>query len=92
MYFVYLLVGIENRYYIGCTADVVERLERHNKGSVFSTKAYRPWKVLSFVQCDSMKNALKIERYLKSLKKRDAVLSWLENPRGRVAQLVRVLP
>ena len=31
------------RYYIGITADVLQRLRTHNNGGVRSTKAYRPW-------------------------------------------------
>lgn len=47
MYFVYLLESTAfNRFYIGVTSDLVNRIKKHNNGSSFSTKPYKPWIVI----------------------------------------------
>ena len=44
MYYVYILHSIEkDKYYIGSTENVDQRLQRHNNKMVRSTKAYAPW-------------------------------------------------
>ena len=47
MMFVYILFSEKSsRYYVGQTADIAERLKRHNSGRVSSTKHGIPWKVV----------------------------------------------
>ncbi len=44
MYFVYILYSEKcNRYYIGYSADVLARLDRHNAGMVAATRNCRPY-------------------------------------------------
>ena len=62
-----------------------ERLERHNKGYGKSTSSKRPWKLLFAKEFERRSEAMKMEKYLKSLKKREAVLNWVQNQRD-VAQ------
>ncbi|MEX2052431.1 MAG: GIY-YIG nuclease family protein [Candidatus Paceibacterota bacterium] len=64
--FVYALVNNEKRIYVGMTKNVLNRLEDHNCGRVFSTKGYRPWKVLYKEECIDRKNSRIREKYLKS--------------------------
>ena len=46
-HFVYILYSESlDRYYIGSTADVQQRLSRHNAGATSSTKSGRPWVVV----------------------------------------------
>jgi len=46
-HFVYILYSeLRDRYYIGSTADVQQRLSRHNAGATSSTKSGRPWVVV----------------------------------------------
>ena len=35
--------------YIGHTADLWERLKKHNKGDVLHTAKFRPWKVETYI-------------------------------------------
>jgi putative endonuclease len=43
-YFVYILYSAKcNRYYIGYSSDVQERLARHNAGFVTATRNCRPY-------------------------------------------------
>lgn len=70
MYFhVYILYSLANdRFYIGQTNDLDKRIERHNKGSVKSTKAYRPWKIVYCESFETRAESMKREGHLKSLK------------------------
>ena len=70
-HFIYLLYSeTRDRYYIGSSADVNERLIRHNAGAVLSTKSGRPWKVVYSETFSSKTEALKREFYLKRMKSR----------------------
>ena len=63
---VYALVSTERRIYVGMTKCLSKRLTEHNYGRVFSTKGFRPWKVLYYEECGDRKNARMREKYLKS--------------------------
>ncbi|MCD4769074.1 MAG: GIY-YIG nuclease family protein [Bacteroidales bacterium] len=77
MYFVYILESEENnKYYIGQTEDLDARLERHNSGRNRSTKSGRPWKIKFWQEYKSRKEAIKIERFLKRMKKREPVIKY----------------
>ena len=66
-FFVYILRSIKNNdIYVGSTANLEERIDRHNSGLVKSTKPYRPWGILEFRECNSRSEAIKLERFLKS--------------------------
>jgi len=63
---VYALVNKENRIYVGMTKNLNKRLSDHNFGRVFSTKGFRPWKVLYYEECGDRRNSRMREKYLKS--------------------------
>lgn len=66
--FVYVLRSDVNpaRYYVGLTADVSRRLERHNAGESVHTAQDRPWTINLVMEFRSEKTAARFERYLKS--------------------------
>jgi predicted GIY-YIG superfamily endonuclease len=67
MYFVYILKSlVTGKFYFGLTTDIKKRLAYHNKGTVFSTKKDRPWKIVWYGAFDSMQKAEAFEKYLKS--------------------------
>ncbi|MFH1284097.1 MAG: GIY-YIG nuclease family protein [Candidatus Peregrinibacteria bacterium] len=69
MYYTYILQsGRDNRLYIGQTNDIEDRIVRHNKGEVTATKNRRPLKLLAMKSFETRAEAIKMERYLKSLK------------------------
>jgi putative endonuclease len=69
MYKVYILKSkIKVRYYTGHTDNVINRLFRHNKGYVKSTKAYRPWELVYTEECKTEGEACKRELQIKSYK------------------------
>ncbi len=69
MYFTYILKSVKDkRRYIGNTDNLELRLERHNNGLTPSTKNRRPLKLLCFKKFQTRSEAMKYEKYLKSLK------------------------
>jgi predicted GIY-YIG superfamily endonuclease len=66
--YVYILRSVEHsdRYYVGVTADLRERLKRHNAGEVAHTSKYTPWSVKTYIAFSDETQAFAFERYLKS--------------------------
>jgi putative endonuclease len=88
MFFVYILEAKESkRFYIGQTENLEERVNRHNKGYNLSTRPYIPWILKWWKDCDTRSEAIKLERKLKGIKKRDRLEKYVigNNFRG-VAQ------
>lgn len=74
MYVMYILQSVKTgKYYIGCTKNLKKRLYKHNSGSVPSTKAYRPWKIVYREPLDTITEARKRENQIKSWKKRSRI-------------------
>ena len=68
MYYTYILQSLKSkRYYYGSTSDLEKRLKYHNAGKVRSTKAFRPWIIHYYETYSSKSEALKRERYFKSI-------------------------
>ena len=72
MQYVYILKSLSapERYYVGCTNDVSERLRRHNAGFAASQSRHSPmhgpWKVTVEIGFEDESKAFAFERYLKS--------------------------
>ena len=66
MYYVYFLKSFVNGdLYVGSCENVDVRFKRHNSGSVKSTKAYRPWKMLGFEEYNTRADAMAKEKFYK---------------------------
>lgn len=71
-YYVYILHSVtHNRYYIGQTQDVNDRIIRHNSGFEKSTSPYRPWEIVLVLEKASRSEAMILERKLKNLNTED---------------------
>ncbi|MCW5518197.1 GIY-YIG nuclease family protein [Muriicola sp. Z0-33] len=67
MVWVYAISSLEHNYiYVGTTINVVERLERHNKGREKTTKFYSPFELIFTEKHNSRIEARKREKYWKS--------------------------
>ena len=64
--YVYLLNNLKGDSYVGCTNNLNNRLERHNKGSVTATKLNRPWKIITYFAFNNKFTAFNFEKYLKT--------------------------
>lgn len=67
LYFVYVLQSLKDGFlYVGQTADVKHRLDKHNKGQVVSTRCRRPFVLLYSEEFSSRAKAMRREKYFKS--------------------------
>jgi putative endonuclease len=67
MYYVYLLRSNQDgKFYVGYTADLVKRMEDHNKGVVQSTRNRSPLELIYYEACINQQDALHREKYLKT--------------------------
>ena len=63
---VYILECSDGTFYTGCTSNLKERLERHQKGYVHFTKSRLPVKVITTISFSNKYKAFEFEKYLKS--------------------------
>lgn len=69
MYFAYILQSVKDlKYYIGQTNDLDERIKKHNKGQVQSTRPRTPFTLIKKEVYETRSEARKRENYLKKLK------------------------
>jgi putative endonuclease len=78
-YFVYILYSQRlDRYYVGQTNDLTERIRRHNRGIEKYTSAGIPWELVFYDRVSTRGEAMKRERKLKNLKSRAKMLAYME--------------
>jgi putative endonuclease len=66
---VYILRSeIVEKFYIGSTSDLEKRIKLHNSTKARWTKKYQPWVLIHIEEFISRSDAIKRERYLKSMK------------------------
>ncbi|MEL7534371.1 MAG: GIY-YIG nuclease family protein [Bacteroidota bacterium] len=71
MVFVYILYSpSRDRYYTGITADLEDRLKRHNQGRSKSTKSGLPWILKFWESYESRSEAYQREQAIKRMKSR----------------------
>ncbi|MBI1781261.1 MAG: GIY-YIG nuclease family protein [Sphingobacteriales bacterium] len=69
-YYVYILYSEKfDKFYIGQTDDVTNRLHRHNSGYEKATKPYVPWIMVWHTEKGSRAEAMQLEKKLKNLSK-----------------------
>jgi putative endonuclease len=69
MFTVYILQSVINsKYYVGHTDDIIERLSRHNRGAVLSTKSGKPWKLIYKEDFETRSGAYRRELEMKRYK------------------------
>lgn len=68
MHYVYILRSKTHseHIYIGVTADLKARLQKHNAGGSPHTSEFRPWSVETYHAFTTKPKATEFERYLKS--------------------------
>ena len=77
-YSVYILRSESGKYYIGQTADLEDRLARHNNNSSKSTRLKGPWELVISYECQSRSEAVLLEGKLKRLKSAAKAIRHLE--------------
>ncbi len=77
-YFVYVLLDKYNRFYIGQTKNLENRIQDHNLGRTKSLRGRFPFKVIHTERFETRVEAVRRERNLKSGQGR----LWLKQNRG----------
>jgi putative endonuclease len=90
-FFCYILYSKTfDRYYVGYTSDIEERLKLHNAGS-FGGKSYThltsDWELYLLIPCDTIKQAVFIESKIKRMKSRN----YKENLKKYPEMITRIL-
>jgi len=66
-YFVYILRSKhDGKFYTGFTTNLGKRVEEHNSGRVYSTKARVPFEIVYYEVCFCIDDATHREKYLKT--------------------------
>lgn len=87
MWYVYIIQSIRfSRRYIGITSNYRNRINHHNRGSVPSTKPYRPYELLYLEAYVNKQVACKREKQLKSYKGGDVLKQLLKSWDGGVVK------
>ncbi|OGI25140.1 MAG: hypothetical protein A3J76_02950 [Candidatus Moranbacteria bacterium RBG_13_45_13] len=80
MFYIYVLQSLKDmRTYVGYTCDFEQRLEKHNRGLVKSTKHRRPLKLLFSETFETEQLAMERELYWKSGAGRRKLKEYFEN-------------
>jgi putative endonuclease len=67
----YILYGsIKDKYYIGISENVINRLAQHNSGKNKSTRFGIPWELKKIENFESRAEAMKREKFIKQMKSR----------------------
>jgi putative endonuclease len=67
MFYVYAIQSLKDgRIYVGMTADINKRIQQHNSGLTFSTKPFKPWRLIYTEVLSNRISARTKEKYLKS--------------------------
>ena len=66
-YYTYVLLSFkDNKFYIGFTNNLIERIEKHKSGLIHSTKNRLPIRLVYFEACLDKVLAIKREKQLKT--------------------------
>ena len=85
MYCTYILYSaLANRYYIGQTADMRQRLVFHRAGMTASTRHASDWRLVFVEQHETQHSAMAMERRIKRAKSRKTIERYIRDPRNCV--------
>lgn len=85
-FYVYILYSeTSQKYYIGQTNNLLDRIQRHNAGSVLSTAPHKPWRIVWSCEKPNRVEAMALEKKLKNLSKKRIELFIEKYSAGPVA-------
>lgn len=77
MYYVYILLCADRKFYVGYTRDLRSRMNKHENGLVQATKPRRPVSLIFYEAYVDKYDALRRERYLKTQKGKTTLRNML---------------
>jgi len=83
IYFFYILYSAQiDKYYIGYTANLEERLKKHNSNHKGFTGKANDWEIVYFEEFEDKPSAYEREREVKSWKSRMKIEQLIENKKN----------
>jgi putative endonuclease len=80
MYYVYVLrSNLDGKLYIGYTANLRDRIRKHNNGEVTSTRSRRPFELIFYEGYKGMQDAKRREQYFKTAKGKSSLKLMLRD-------------
>jgi putative endonuclease len=80
MHFVYIIYSQKlDKYYIGFSSDVEDRLRKHNRRSKGFSSLGRPWMLIYTKRFETKKEVMVREKQLKSWKNRERIESLFKS-------------
>jgi putative endonuclease len=77
MFYIYLIESEKNeRYYIGQTSNLEERIKYHNSNRSKYTKNKGPWKLIGYKKYDTRSEAMNEEKKVKGMKNREYLYNY----------------
>jgi putative endonuclease len=78
-FYLYILFSTKlNKYYIGQTNDIKDRLRRHNAGLETYTSKGIPWEVKYYQKVDTRSESMRLEKKVKNLKSKSRIEEFIE--------------
>ncbi len=78
-YFVYILFSeLIQKFYIGQTQNLCERIKRHNSGFEKFTSKGKTWTLKYYTSCESRAEAFKLERKIKNFKSQKRTIHFID--------------
>ncbi|MBP7808244.1 MAG: GIY-YIG nuclease family protein [Bacteroidia bacterium] len=72
MFYTYILYSESaDRFYIGQSDSIENRLNLHNAGQVKSTKPFLPWSLVGYIEKSTRSEAMILEKKLKNFNRKD---------------------
>jgi putative endonuclease len=85
MFYTYVLRSKrDGKSYTGYTSDLNNRVEKHNRGQIESTKMRKPFELVYFEACSDERDAIRREKYLKTSWGKRYIKSRLRNFLGSI--------
>ena len=79
-FFLYILFSESiNKYYVGSTSNIEERLKKHLSNHKGFTSRVKDWQVVYFEKFENKSLAVKRERQIKSWKSRKMIEHFIES-------------
>ena len=83
---VYILYSYPNeRFYIGFSSNLIQRIYWHNNGNKGFTIRYRPWSVINVEFFEAKQQAIQREKYLKTGKGREWIKNYFNKSTGFIS-------
>jgi len=80
MHYTYVLLSLkDDKYYIGYSSNLKQRIKDHNSGYAIATKGRRPFKLLYYEAHLSRKDAMRREKYFKTDKGKSTLKQMLRD-------------